>query len=87
MSKKFSIVQSINLNKIHNEIDDYILQTNCFNPYIFMSDKTKDAILQEFEEKYNTVRPISEDRGKVGKYTGYKVFIDNDLEFGMVEIR
>ena len=87
MSKKFSIVQQINLNKIHNEINDYILQTNCFEPYLFMSDKTIDAILQEFEEKYNTVRPVSEDRGKVGKYTGYKVFIDNDLEFGMVEIR
>lgn len=87
MSKKFSIIQQINLNKIHNEINDYILQTNCFDPYIFMSDRTKDAILQEFEERYSTVRPVSEGRGAVGTYTGYKVFIDNDLEFGMVEIR
>lgn len=87
MSKKFSIVQSINLNKIHNEIDDYIIQNNCFEPYLFMSEETIKAITDEFDLKYSGISFESDSRGVKGTYTGYKVFINNDLKFGIVEIR
>ncbi len=87
MSRKFSIVQSINLNKIHNEIDEYILQNNCFDPYIFMSDETIEAIMQEFPATYLDPSLKTECKGVKGTYAGYKVFINNNLKFGIVEIR
>lgn len=87
MSKKFSIVQRINLNKIHNEVDDYILQTNCFEPYLFMSEETTKAIIDEFNLKYSGTSFESESKGMKGAYPSYKVFVNNDLEFGIVEIR
>lgn len=87
MSKKFSIVQSINLNKIHKEIDEYILQTNCFEPYLFMSEKTIDAITKEYNIAYTDSSLESKTRGVKQTYTGYKVFVNNDLKFGIVEIR
>lgn len=86
MSKKFSIVQSINLNKIHNEIDDYILQTNCFEPYLFMNEETIEAIAKEYPVPYSDSLD-SENKGVKGTHIGYKVFINNDLKFGEVEIR
>ena len=87
MSKKFSIIQAINLNKIHNEVDDYILQTNCFEPYLFMSEETIKAIIDEFNLKYSGTSFESENKGTKGTYAGYKVFANNDLSFGIVEIR
>ena len=87
MSKKFSIVQPINLNKIHNEIDDYILQTDCFEPYLFMSEKTIEAIVKEYSLTYSDSSLKSESKGVKGTYVGYKVFVNNDLKFGIVEIR
>ena len=88
MSRKFSIVQSINLNKIHNEIDEYILLNNCFDPYIFMSEETIREIEKEFpivEYTDSTLKPKY--KGKEGTFVGYKVFVNNDLNFGIVEIR
>jgi len=87
MSKKFSIIQQINLNKIHNEVDDYILQTNCFEPYLFMNEKTIKAILEEYGATYPDSSLASEDGGVKGTYPSYKVFVNNDLKFGIVEIR
>lgn len=87
MSKKFSIVQSIDLNKMHNEIRNYMSQTDCSEPYLFMSEKTIEEVLRECPETYPYASKVFADRCVMGIYTGYKVFVDNDLELGMVEIR
>ena len=87
MSKKFSIIQAISLSKIHNEVDNYILQTNCFEPYLFMSEKTIKAIIDEFNLEHSDNSLESKDKGVKGMYPSYKVFVNNDLKFGMVEIR
>lgn len=93
MSKKFSIT-TIDLNKINKEITYYKNKNNNgLDPYIFMSDETVSAIESELgvynwtidnealADKLNNTSKV------YGTYTGYKLFINNDLKFGVVEIR
>lgn len=85
MSKKFSIVNAINFEKLDNEIEAYV-NCNCnFDPYIFMSEDTAKAIRKELLSDIVGFNP--ENTTKNVTYCGYKVFIDNDLHFGIVEIR
>lgn len=87
MSKKFSIIKTINIDKLDNEINKYILEQNDnFEPYIFMSENTASVIAQEIGVNIvDNVKPLKD--GIKAVYCGYKVFIDNDLELGTVEIR
>ena len=88
----FSIITSINFDKLDKEIEEYIMRTGNHNPYIFMSNDTADAIANEFKvefgipvtDTYSNVRVKDDVRAT---YTGYKVFVNNDLKFGIVEIR
>lgn len=86
MSRKFSIA-TINIDKIFKELDNYIDQQgyNCL-PYLFMNKDTAKAI--EFEcgivnRPYDT-QSLS---NRNAEFAGYKVFINNDLRYGVVEIR
>lgn len=93
MIEKFSIIKTLDLDKLDNMIDKYICMTNNRNPYIFMSNDTADAIADAVnplhfdalstKENFNTKHR----NGVQALYTGYKVFINNDLNFGVVEIR
>lgn len=89
MSKKFSIVRTIDFGKLDYEIDLYQAMTGEANPYLFMNKDTIDAITSADEivhvRPYETYRITSEDRK--GYYCGHKVFMDNDLKFGEVEVR
>ena len=90
MSKKFSIVKTLDFGKLDYEIDGYMAMTGEKNPYLFMNKDTVDAIASDHEAI--CVRPYEaifathrEDRK--GYYCGYKVFMDNELKFGEIEIR
>lgn len=89
MSKKFSIVRTIDFGKLDYEIDGYMAMTGEKNPYIFMNKDTVDAITSAYEvvhvRPYETTRIAREDCK--GYYCGHKVFVDNDLKFGEVEVR
>ena len=52
MSKKFSIVATIDFNKLDNEIGEYVKRNGNFDPYIFMSEDTAEAIKNEYEVEY-----------------------------------
>ena len=96
MNRKFSIA-TICPDKIQKEIDDYMAQyyadpNNMYVPYIFMSDATAKAI--EFETKpfnltnyYNPLLNKHLNCEKICQFNGYKVFIDNSLKYGEVEVR
>lgn len=91
MSRKFSIVRTLDTDKIIEEIDSYMMITGEFNPYIFMSEETSKAIEEEVAEKV-TVEWLdpslkSNYKGTEATFAGCKVFINNDLKFGVVEIR
>lgn len=89
MSKKFSIVRTIDFGKLDYEIDLYQAMTGETNPYLFMNKDTIDAITSAYEIVH--VRPYETDRTTredcKGYYCGHKVFMDNDLKFGEVEVR
>lgn len=86
MSRKFSIIKTIDLNKLCHEIDEYIMQTKELKPYIFMHIDTIDAIDEASSTSFtNPSTPHYE--GVIGYWEGYKIFVNNDLKFGEVEIR
>ena len=91
MSKKFSIMTTINFDKLDREINEYVKCNGNFDPYIFMSEDTIKAIEDEFPttEYTECLDPSlkSKYKGVEATYTGYKVFVNNDLKFGIVEIR
>lgn len=93
MVGKFSIIKtSINFDKLDKEIQEYIGRTGNFDPYIFMSEDTANAIANEFELEFgipvtDTYSNVRLKDGIKATYTGYKIFANNDLKFGIVEIR
>lgn len=95
---KFSIT-TIDLDKISKEIQYYKIKNNDgLDPYIFMSDETIGAIERElgayelcicgWATDNKTLSNRLNNASKVyGTYMGCKLFINNDLKFGVVEIR
>lgn len=98
MSRKFSIVSTIDLKKIDKEIYEYIAHNGHLEPepYLFMNEDTAKAIEAQIS-MYNLIFYDNSDNslsskknkkdGVYATYTGYKIFINNDLRFGVVEIR
>ena len=84
MSRKFSIT-TVDLSKIDDEIEAYVSMNGNFDPYIFMSENTAKAIENEIEVEVRSV-DLPKPKG-YATYSGYKVFCNNDLKFGIVEIR
>lgn len=84
MSVKFSIVQKINISKLNEMIEMYQCSTGETNPYIFMSKNTIEAISTVEVCPYTLHAKPHE---IAGYYCGYKVFRDDTLDFGEVEIR
>ena len=85
---KFSIVKSLDLEKINANILAYETRTGN-EPYLFMNEETIRAVLNECEKSFITkdfFETLSRYE-KVGTFKGYKLFPNEDLEFGEVEIR
>ena len=91
MEKKFSIVKVIDLEKLNNEICLYESKTGNTDTYIFMNYDTINSIKEQtihgIEDYYNYNFYLQKHCGLIGRYQGYKVFIDDTLSFGEVEIR
>lgn len=93
MSRKFSIVATIDLSRIDDEIEKYVNLNGNFDPYIFMNEDTVRAIENEVGahdiiiDSVDSLNKRSTKDGMYATYSGYKVFINNDLRFGIVEIR
>lgn len=47
MSRKFSIVATVDLSRIDEEITKYVNLNGNFDPYIFMNEDTANAIANE----------------------------------------
>ena len=86
MSKKFSITRTkIDLNKLLNNIEEYYA-INMTKPYIFMNKKTIDELILQVGYKPDGLWG-AQSSSMCGYFHGYKVFCDNTLSFGEVEIR
>ena len=87
MERKFSIVQKIDLDELTKKIEEYQCRTGETNPYLFMNKSTIDAIPTVDDALYNFRQVCAKINGIAGYYHGYKVFRDDSLSFGEVEIR
>jgi hypothetical protein len=87
MNRKFSIVQKIDMTELDNMIDRYQCYTGETNPYLFMNESTINAIPIIDDTLYNIRQISAKINGIAGFYHGYKIFRDDSLDFGEVEIR
>ena len=86
MSKKFSIVKEIDLDKLRKQIELYVCETGETNPYIFMNKETIDELISQVRYKPDRLWGV-QSGSMCGYFQGHKVFCDNMLSFGEVEIR
>ena len=86
MSKKFSITKTkIDINKLLNNIEEYSA-VNMINPYLFMNKDTIDELISIVGYNQDGLFG-SQSNYMCGYFQGHKVFCDNTLKFGEVEIR
>ena len=95
MNKKFSILKSLDTNKLDKQIEEYESATGEV-PYLFMSNSTGNAMLKEvcvncdsviYATDFTEMLRIMHPGAAIGAYKGYKIYENNDLSFGEVEIR
>ena len=88
MIGRFSILKSLDLEKISQNICIYECETGEI-PYLFMNEETIRALYNEISDCFITKESFESlnSQGMVGSFEGYKLYPNNDLEFGEVEIR
>lgn len=92
MSKKFSIAKTIDKEKLNKQIYLYMFENCEMNPYLFMNketlDELKDECFKDSEVSHDAATDASlKEIGVVGLYHCYKIYENNELGFGEVEIR
>lgn len=89
--EKFSIVDKINVNKLNTKIAEFVYREG-HEPYIFTNKETLDALIKPIEQELKFVSAatgiVRSFKGcLVGKYQGNKMFEDDTLKFGEIELR
>lgn len=89
----FSIVDKINVDKLNTKVAEFVYMEG-HEPYIFANKETLDALVKPIEQELNFITsPTGSTRiyvGKsclVGKYRGNKMYEDDTLKFGEIELR
>ena len=86
MPDKFSIqTKTLDIQMMNMKIQDFIKYNN-FRPYIFVNNETikeLDSIIGSGSE----LCTFKESDCFVGEFTGHRVYQDNTLGFGEVELR
>ena len=86
---KINIIDAkINYKLLNKAIMEYECATGK-PPIILMNEDTKEVFIQDNEWylKCFVHHDLKRNYSVIGKYNGNKIFIDNDLEFGEVEVR
>lgn len=87
IKQKFSIARDIDIDKLNAKLKWFVETTGETHPYLFMRKSTIDA-LPSCDDVLSCLNAISANvNGLAGYYHGYKVFRDDTLDFGDVEIR
>ena len=84
MRRNFKITNIININTLNQNIGGFEYE-NRYKPYIFMNSSTITELCNTID--LPTVDIPSKSNGLCGTYMGIKVFCDNTLQFGEVELR
>lgn len=90
MIGRFSIVRTLDLEKINKNIKIYECNTGNV-PYLFMSQETGNAVYKQVTDMLESLTRdeviLDSFDNRLGSYKGYRVFQNNDLDFGEIEIR
>lgn len=91
MAEKFSIVKQIDMTKLNEKLVEFF-NVNGYFPKIFASNKTLEALSKPYVQTMKRIEFIdggvlTKAEGLIGEYQGYKIFEDNALEFGDIELR
>lgn len=93
MTEKFSIVKQLDTENLDRRLSKFICK-NWYNPYIFANHETLEALKKPYEQDMKRIELIDSgvlvtgtNKCLIGKYQGYKMFEDNTLEFGEIELR
>lgn len=90
MSKKFSIAKGLDIRELNIQIGHYKYETGNRQPYLFMNEDTLNKLgmncVIQFGAKALDDLEFNK-TGRISHYDGYKIFCDNTLSFGEVEIR
>ena len=81
----FVVQHKIDYIKLDRQIDNYYIEHNN-SPYIFMNEDTIDCIIKDTGMSPNGLHGVNT-KGLCGRFQGNKVFCDNTLSFGEVEMR
>lgn len=89
MTEKFSIVRQLDTEKLGGKIA-YFVHENGHNPYIFANNATLEALKKPYEQEmvftsFDGKKTLY--KGLIGRYQGYKMFEDNTLKYGEIELR
>lgn len=87
MSKKFSIIKILDIDKLDSEIEKYICIHDETNPYVFMSNETAESIEKHFNSMGFFSTKTKDKKGYMASYNGCKVFIDDTKKYGDIEIK
>jgi hypothetical protein len=88
----FSIVDKINVNKLNTKIAEFVYREG-HKPYIFASKETIDALIklidqaEMFTNSWKIGLVSSYESCLIGMYCGNKMFRDDTLKFGEIELR
>ncbi len=87
----FSIVEKINVDKLNTKVAEFLYKEG-HEPYIFANKETLDVLVKSIGQELKFVSTatgiVSSFKGcLVGKYRGNKMFEDDTLKFGEIELR
>ena len=87
----FSIIDKINVDKLNTKIAEFVYREG-HEPYIFANKETLDALVKPIEQELKFVSATTNVTTAfkcclIGKYQGNKMFEDNTLKFGEIELR
>lgn len=88
----FSIVDKINMDKFNTKVVEFVYREG-HKPYIFANKETLDALVKPIEQDEMFINSwgiglVSSYKGCLtGMYRGNKMFRDDTLKFGEIELR
>ena len=91
MSEKF-FIKTVDLDKLIEQLEYHMAITGTSDLYIFMNTETFRAMTEEVFKQCEYHRPsdvlqMLKARSPIGEFYGCKIFEDNTLVFGAIEIR
>lgn len=88
---KFSIVKELDIMKLNEKLSEFFNIKGYFSK-IFASNETLEALSKPYVQKMKRIKfvdggVLAKAEGLIGEYQGYKMFEDNTLKYGEIELR